>query len=54
MSDLIEALQQNMTQAVHEKTSCFSLKDAAESQMLAAQSQTKACESRQQYLNKQL
>ncbi|KAM8746032.1 uncharacterized protein AB9X84_017032 [Acanthopagrus schlegelii] len=52
--DLIEALQQNVTQTVHETTSCFSLKDAAESQMLAAQSQTKACESKQQYLNKQL
>ncbi|XP_041792104.1 uncharacterized protein si:ch211-1a19.3 [Chelmon rostratus] len=50
----IEALQQNVTQNVHQTTSCYSLKAAAESQMLAAQSQTKACESGQQYLQKQL
>lgn len=52
--DLIETLQQNMTQIVHETESCISLKAAAESQMLAAQSQTKGCESRKQYLQKQL
>ncbi|XP_054458134.1 uncharacterized protein si:ch211-1a19.3 [Anoplopoma fimbria] len=52
--DHIEALQQNLTQAGHQRESCFSLKAAAESQMLAAQSQTRACESRQQYLHKQL
>ncbi|XP_070765287.1 NF-kappa-B essential modulator [Enoplosus armatus] len=52
--DHIEALQQNVTQTVHQTESCFSLKAAAESQMLAAQSQTRACESSQQYLQKQL
>ncbi|XP_029285777.1 uncharacterized protein LOC115007179 [Cottoperca gobio] len=52
--DHIEALQQNVTEAGHQNESCFSLKAAAESQMLAAQSQTRGCESRQQYLHKQL
>ncbi|XP_051231623.1 uncharacterized protein si:ch211-1a19.3 [Dicentrarchus labrax] len=50
----IETLQHNVTQTLYETTSCLSLKVAAESQMLAAQSQTKACESAQQYLQKQL
>ncbi|KAL3047841.1 hypothetical protein OYC64_021915 [Pagothenia borchgrevinki] len=52
--DHIEALQQNVTEAGHQRESCFSLRAAAESQMLAAQSQTRACESREQYLLKQL
>ncbi|XP_033476653.1 uncharacterized protein LOC117253376 [Epinephelus lanceolatus] len=52
--DHIEALQQNVTLAGHQTESCFSLKAAAESQMLAAQSQTKACESQQQFQQKQL
>ncbi|XP_018544600.1 uncharacterized protein si:ch211-1a19.3 [Lates calcarifer] len=52
--DQIDILQQNLTLAFHQTESCFSLKTAAESQMLAAQSQTKACESTQQYLQKQL
>uniref|UniRef100_A0AAQ5X6N9 Uncharacterized protein n=1 Tax=Amphiprion ocellaris TaxID=80972 RepID=A0AAQ5X6N9_AMPOC len=50
----IEALEHNVTQAVHQTESCFSLKAAAHSQMVAAQTQTKACESNQQYLQKQL
>ncbi|KAJ4921211.1 hypothetical protein JOQ06_019469, partial [Pogonophryne albipinna] len=50
----IEALQQNVTEAGHQTESCSSLRAAAESQMLAAQSQTRACESRQQYQQKQL
>lgn len=50
----IEALEHNVTQAVHQTESCFSLKAAADSQMVAAQTQTKACESNQQYLQKQL
>ncbi|KAM9848731.1 uncharacterized protein ACBR49_008024 [Aulostomus maculatus] len=52
--EVIESLQQNLTQAVHRTESCFSLKAAADSQMMAAQSQTRACESSQQYLQKQL
>ncbi|KAF3690535.1 hypothetical protein EXN66_Car006208 [Channa argus] len=52
--DHIEILQANLTQAFHETQSCFSLKTAAESQMLAAQSQTRACESNKQYLQKKL
>lgn len=44
----------NLTQAVHQTETCLSLKAAADSQMLAAQSMTKACESKQQYLEKQL
>ncbi|XP_008404574.1 uncharacterized protein LOC103463152 [Poecilia reticulata] len=50
----IEALQQNLTQAFHEAESCFSLKTAAENQKSAAQSLTKVCESKRQYLEKQL
>ncbi|XP_075935213.1 uncharacterized protein LOC142935031 [Anarhichas minor] len=50
----MEALQQNLTEAGHLTESCSSLRAAAESRMLAAQSQTRACESRQQYLHKQL
>uniref|UniRef100_A0A3Q2SR57 Uncharacterized LOC105940208 n=1 Tax=Fundulus heteroclitus TaxID=8078 RepID=A0A3Q2SR57_FUNHE len=50
----VEALQLNLTQAAHQTETCFSLKAAADSQMLAAQSQTKGCESREQYLGKQL
>ncbi|XP_070688578.1 centriolin [Pempheris klunzingeri] len=52
--DHIEALQQNLTLAAHRTESCASLKTAAESQMVAAQSETRACESQQQYLQKQL
>ncbi|XP_031695031.1 uncharacterized protein LOC116377523 [Anarrhichthys ocellatus] len=43
----MEALQQNLTEAGHLTESCSSLRAAAESQ-------TRACESRQQYLHKQL
>ena len=50
----IEALQQNLTQASLQSESCHSLKVAAENQMMAAKSQTKACETNQQYLQKQL
>ncbi|KAG7513714.1 hypothetical protein JOB18_014833 [Solea senegalensis] len=50
----IDTLEQNLTQAVHLTQSCYSLKDAAQSQMSAAQIQTKACESKQQYLQKLL
>ncbi|XP_078141928.1 uncharacterized protein LOC139908458 [Centroberyx gerrardi] len=52
--DHIEVLQQNLTQAFHQTQSCLSLNVAAESQMQAAQSQTKACQSSKQYLEKQL
>lgn len=52
--DEIEALEQNVTLNVHQTASCLSLKAAAESHMTAAQSQTKACESNQLYLQKQL
>ncbi|XP_017259857.1 uncharacterized protein si:ch211-1a19.3 [Kryptolebias marmoratus] len=50
----IEALHQNLTQADHQTESCLNLKASADSQMMAAQSQTKACESNRQYLQKQL
>ncbi|CAL8251896.1 unnamed protein product [Merluccius merluccius] len=50
----VEALQQNVTQASHHVASCLSLKTAAESQALAAHSQTRACHSSKQYLEKQL
>lgn len=50
----IEVLQMNLTQAVHQAETYLSLKAAAESQMLAAQSMTKVCESKQQYLERQI
>ncbi|KAM9358181.1 uncharacterized protein ABDE67_003679 [Symphorus nematophorus] len=50
----IEELQQNVTETFHKTLTCYSLKAAAESQMVAAQSQTKGCESREEYLKKQL
>lgn len=50
----IDVLQDNVTQTGHQTLTCLNLKAAAESHMLAAQSQTKACESGQQYLKKQL
>uniref|UniRef100_A0A3Q3W6T8 Uncharacterized protein n=1 Tax=Mola mola TaxID=94237 RepID=A0A3Q3W6T8_MOLML len=53
-SENVVALQQNLTQAIHQNASCFSLKAAAESLMLAAQSQTRACQSKQLFLEKQL
>lgn len=53
-SEIVEALQENVTQLLHQTASSLSLKVAAESQMLAAQSQNKACESSQQFLQKQL
>lgn len=53
-SENVVALQQNVTQAIHQNVSCFSLKAAAESLMLAAQSQTRACQSKQLFLEKQL
>ncbi|KAG7218854.1 hypothetical protein INR49_019481 [Caranx melampygus] len=40
--DHIEELQNNLTQAVHQTNACVKLQEAAESQMMAAQSQTKA------------
>lgn len=52
--DHIEVLQHNVTQSNHQTMSCLSLKMAAESQMVAAQSQTEGCESGKQYLQKQL
>ncbi|XP_074523633.1 uncharacterized protein LOC141788618 [Halichoeres trimaculatus] len=52
--DQIDALEQNLTQAAHQTETCAALRAAAESQMLAAQSQHRACESGQQYLKKQL
>lgn len=53
-SDNIETLQQNLTQAFHQTEACYSLNAAAKSEMLAAKSQTKACESDLQYQKKQL
>ncbi|KAJ3599445.1 hypothetical protein NHX12_033408 [Muraenolepis orangiensis] len=50
----IETLQQNVTQASHRTASCLSLNMAAESQAMAAQSQTKACDSSKEYLERQL
>ncbi|XP_068449047.1 uncharacterized protein si:ch211-1a19.3 [Clinocottus analis] len=52
--DHMEALQQNLTEAGHQLQSSSSLRAAAEKHMQAAQSQTLACESREQYLHKQL
>ncbi|XP_047443951.1 uncharacterized protein si:ch211-1a19.3 [Mugil cephalus] len=52
--DRIDILEQNLTQATHLTDSCNSLKAAAESHMLAAQAETKACKSSQQFLQKQL
>lgn len=52
--DHIDALEQNLTQAFHQTETCFSLRDAAQAQTMAAQSQTRACEASQQYLQKQL
>ncbi|KAM9385354.1 uncharacterized protein KZ484_006910 isoform 2-T2 [Pholidichthys leucotaenia] len=54
LEDQKEVLQLNLTEAGHQTASCFSLKAAAESQMMAAESQKKGCESRSQYLQKQL
>ncbi|KAM9761596.1 uncharacterized protein ACNS7B_003978 [Menidia menidia] len=50
----IDGLQHNLTLAVHQVESSSSLRAAAHSQMLAAQTETKACQSTQQYLEKQL
>ncbi|KAM9479781.1 uncharacterized protein ACWYII_006786 isoform 1-T1 [Salvelinus alpinus] len=50
----IELLQENLTQASHKWASCVALHSAAESQRIAAESQTKACESSKLYLQKQL
>ncbi|MED6272779.1 hypothetical protein CHARACLAT_000242 [Characodon lateralis] len=50
----IQALQVNLTEVVHQNNSWFRLKEAAESHLLAAQSQTKACEARKQHLEKQI
>ncbi|KAM4629196.1 uncharacterized protein ACJ7VT_001546 [Polymixia lowei] len=52
--DQIDTLRENLTQASHQTESCLNLNAAAESHRLAAQSQTKACQSSQQYLEKQL
>ncbi|XP_053709571.1 uncharacterized protein si:ch211-1a19.3 [Synchiropus splendidus] len=52
--ELVEVLQHNMTLAALQTDACFSKKAAADSQMLAAQSETRACESSQEYLQKQL
>lgn len=54
LSDDIETLQQNLTQAFHQTQSCLSLNAAAESQRLAAESQTKGCKSELEYQKKQL
>lgn len=53
-SDHIETLQQNLTQSFHQTNACHRLNDAAQSEMLAAKSQTKACESELQYHKKVL
>ncbi|XP_040040795.2 uncharacterized protein LOC120824205 [Gasterosteus aculeatus] len=50
----IETLQQNLTQAGHRAESLSSLKAAAENHMQAAQSETSACNSRKEFLQKQL
>lgn len=52
--DQVELLQENQTQLLHQTASCFSLKVAAESQKTAAEIQNKACESNQQFMQKQL
>lgn len=52
--ELIDALQENLTQATHSREACLAMNSAAESQRLAAESQTKACESSKLYLQKQL
>ncbi|XP_067452066.1 protein GOLM2 [Thunnus thynnus] len=52
--DHIDALQYNLTQARHQTQSCMSLKAAAQSETLAAKSETKACESSQEFIQKQL
>ncbi|KAM8888350.1 uncharacterized protein ACB058_002539 [Synchiropus picturatus] len=52
--ELVEVLQHNMTLAALQTDACFSKKAAADSQMLAAQSETRACQSSQEYLQKQL
>lgn len=54
LSDKIETLQQNLTQTFHQTQSCLRLKDAAESRRLAADSETKGCESKLEYQIKQL
>lgn len=50
--DLIDTLEHNLTQAVHQTKACISLRAAAESQMSAAQTQRQACESEKQFLRK--
>ncbi|KAL6107653.1 uncharacterized protein ACO6RY_18379 [Pungitius sinensis] len=50
----IDTLQQNLTQAGHRAESLYSLKAAAESHMRAAQSETSACKSGKEFLQKQL
>lgn len=54
ISEHIELLHENLTQASHKWASCVALHSAAESQRIAAESQTKACESSKLYLQKQL
>ncbi|XP_010895835.2 uncharacterized protein si:ch211-1a19.3 [Esox lucius] len=50
----IEVLQENLTQASLKWESCTARHSAAESQRIAAESQTKACESSKLYLQKQI
>lgn len=53
-ADQVELLQENVTQLLHQTASCFSLKGAAESQRMAAESLMEACKSSQMFLQKQL
>lgn len=52
--ELIDALQENLTQATHSREACMAMNSAADSQRLAAESQTKACESSKLYLQRQM
>lgn len=50
----MEVLQQNMTEAFHQTEACVNLRQADQSQTMAAQALTKACDSQRQFLQKQM
>lgn len=52
--DEVDVLELNVTQTQLQTLACFSLREAAQAQTKAAETQLQACESQQGYLNKQL
>ena len=53
-SDMVESLQHNVTQAIHQNITCYNLKAAADSMVLAARSQNEACKAKELFLENQL